>query len=162
MLCYSPVTVPNLEVAESHQIGSDLLLDILMTSSENKIKWGKKRISPVWGIFSVTGCYSIIWSTVQFSKVLKLPRGKVLDTHHNLGWSSSFFLKFCLVREAAFSQSCLSASCDLGDLRVEGMCHSPAGIWMPLCSQRFKGVQNEVCCVAGHSKWGAKVLVFTF
>jgi len=38
MLCYSPVTVPNLEVAESHQIGSDLLLDILMTSSENKIK----------------------------------------------------------------------------------------------------------------------------
>lgn len=128
-----------------------LKVDIL-TTRENKIN--QKKISAVWGIFSVTGCYCIIWSTVQSQKCSSCPGGKfwiltiTLD-NPPLIVSLNFILYVQQTSLKPFISFCSSASLTCVNWEWEGCAPPPAGVWMPLPSQIFKEVENEVCCVAG-------------
>lgn len=126
---------------------------------QNKLE----KISAVWGIFSVTGCYCIIWSTVQSQKCSSCPGGKFWVLTITLDNRPLISLNFVLYVQQTSLKLFISFS-HLRDLRVGGMCPPPpppAGVWMPLPSQIFKEVENEVCCVAGHGKSGANEFIFT-
>lgn len=87
---------------------------------QNKLE----KISAVWGIFSVTGCYCIIWSTVQSQKCSSCPGGKFWVLTITLDNRPLISLNFVLYVQQTSLKPFISFS-HLRDLRVGGMCPPP-------------------------------------
>lgn len=110
-----------------------LKVDIL-TTRENKIK--QKKISAVWGIFSVTGCYCIIWSTVQSQKYSSCHGGKFWILTITLDNPPLISLNFVLYVQQTSLKPFITFS-HLRDLRVGGMWAPPQQGFGCLCLHKF-------------------------